>query len=52
MKPLTCNRCGYQWMPRKPQKPVVCAKCKRDDWNRKPVMDGLTRATSAKGGKG
>jgi predicted Zn-ribbon and HTH transcriptional regulator len=35
MKPLKCKRCGHEWMPRKPQKPPVCAKCKRADWNKR-----------------
>lgn len=34
MKQLECQRCGHTWMPRKPQKPPVCAKCKRADWSK------------------
>ena len=28
----TCQRCGASWLPRYPQPPRVCPKCKRDDW--------------------
>jgi len=30
----TCLRCGYQWWPRSPGKPMACAKCKSFYWNR------------------
>jgi len=30
---LECNRCGYKWVPRTTQKPKVCPKCKRHDWD-------------------
>jgi hypothetical protein len=38
---LTCRRCGYEWAPRYPRLPAVCARCKRFDWNEeKPVRGG------------
>jgi predicted Zn-ribbon and HTH transcriptional regulator len=40
MKPLICKRCGHEWMPRKPKKPPVCARCKRADWNISKPRDG------------
>ena len=32
----TCNRpqCGHSWTPRKPEKPIVCPKCKSPYWDR------------------
>jgi len=35
MKPIskrTCLRCGATWYPRKPEKPVRCAKCRSPYW--------------------
>lgn len=29
-----CLRCGYEWIPRKNETPVRCAKCKNPYWNR------------------
>lgn len=36
---LRCNRCGYEWFPRAPQHPAVCAnkQCKSPYWNKKRV---------------
>ena len=36
---FTCERCGHEWIPRKPWKegdplPTVCPKCKSPYWNR------------------
>ena len=33
-KPLTCNRCGAKWTPRRKEPPVQCPKCKSPYWNR------------------
>jgi len=34
IKPKKCLRCGYEWYPRKPGKPVRCAKCKTPYWDK------------------
>jgi len=36
MVPLTgCRcRCGHEWLPREPEKPRVCPKCKSANWDR------------------
>lgn len=31
---LECKRCGHEWIPRKPQKPKVCPKCKSAYWDK------------------
>lgn len=37
---LTCRRCGYQWIPRKPR-PVSCPDCKHRRWDQ--VKEGNRR---------
>jgi predicted Zn-ribbon and HTH transcriptional regulator len=32
-KGYKCDRCGYEWTPRKKEKPIVCPKCKSPYWN-------------------
>jgi predicted Zn-ribbon and HTH transcriptional regulator len=27
-------RCGHEWLPREPEKPRVCPKCKSANWDR------------------
>ena len=34
---LTCNRCGYNWIPR--VNPVQCPKCKSYNWNKLKDFD-------------
>ena len=29
---LTCQRCGYEWMPRSSRLPVQCPRCKSRYW--------------------
>lgn len=29
----TCVRCGHTWIPRTPDKPIVCPKCKSPYWD-------------------
>lgn len=32
---LGCRcRCGHEWLPREPEKPRVCPKCKSANWDR------------------
>jgi hypothetical protein len=33
---LKCKRpgCGHTWIPRRPEPPKVCPKCKQPDWNK------------------
>ena len=33
VKMLACKRCGYKWIPRKPELPVTCPKCRSPYWN-------------------
>ena len=32
---LRCNRCGHEWIPRRPKEPDVCPKCSSRYWNKK-----------------
>ena len=29
-----CSRCGHEWIPRKPEHPRVCPRCKSPFWDR------------------
>jgi DNA-directed RNA polymerase subunit RPC12/RpoP len=29
-----CCRCQHEWHPRKPERPVVCPRCKSAWWNK------------------
>lgn len=31
---LKCRRCGHEWVPRYPQVPLRCAKCRSSYWQR------------------
>lgn len=32
---LGCRcRCGHEWLPREPEKPRTCPKCKTPNWDR------------------
>ena len=31
---LSCTRCGHTWIPRRPEPPKVCPKCKSPYWDR------------------
>jgi len=31
---LKCLRCGHEWFPRKPEKPLVCPGCNSPYWDR------------------
>lgn len=31
---LTCLKCGHTWVPRKPELPLTCPKCRQAGWNR------------------
>ena len=36
-----CERCGYEWIPRKKNKyPRVCPKCKSPYWDRPKINKG------------
>ena len=35
---VKCNRCGYEWYPRKPEPPKYCAGCNSPYWNKERVM--------------
>lgn len=34
MEGWKCERCGYEWVPRKPDYPRVCVRCKSPYWDR------------------
>lgn len=29
-----CVRCAHQWLPKKPERPLICPKCKSAYWDR------------------
>ena len=31
---LTCKRCGHEWWPRSPGKPIKCPKCQTMRWDK------------------
>jgi hypothetical protein len=33
-----CKRCGHKWIPRRPQKPKVCPKCKSPYWKKDRIL--------------
>ena len=38
---LGCRcRCGHEWLPREPEKPRVCPKCKSANWDRPKKFEG------------
>lgn len=38
---LGCRcRCGHEWLPREPEKPRVCPKCKSANWDRPKIREG------------
>jgi len=37
MKKYRCKRCGHAWYPRKPEKSLLCPKCKSAYWDREKV---------------
>ncbi len=38
---LGCRcRCGHEGLPREPEKPRVCPKCKSANWDRPKVREG------------
>ncbi len=39
-----CLRCNYEWYPRSPQKPTVCAKCRSKYWD-KPYVRRVKEKT-------
>ena len=45
---LKCRRpgCGHQWIPRRPDMPKVCPKCKQTDWNQKRKPAKLVTVTA------
>ena len=50
MKKCQCQKCNYQWEPRK-EKPKACPECKSRDWYKellkedvKSLIDGLRNA--------
>ncbi len=43
---VTCNRCGYEWTPRKGVTPKQCTRCKSPYWN-KPRVQLLFRRPPA-----
>ncbi|KKK90963.1 hypothetical protein LCGC14_2717700, partial [marine sediment metagenome] len=34
---LTCNRCGYEWIPRSDKRPKNCPKCASPYWDKERV---------------
>lgn len=34
MEKLKCNKCGYEWYPRRPELPISCPSCKSREWNK------------------
>lgn len=34
-KTYYCNLCGYEWVGRVDNNPVICAACKNYNWNKK-----------------
>ncbi|HEV3258372.1 MAG TPA: hypothetical protein VG013_15945 [Gemmataceae bacterium] len=32
-------RCGHEWLPRGPEKPRVCPKCKSATWDRPKLWE-------------
>ena len=45
MKQDVCLRCGHTWYRRKPERPVMCPKCKSPYWD-KPRRFGKDRNES------
>ena len=43
---LTCLRCGGEWIPRRPEEPLRCAKCGSQYWS-KPRRE-LSESPAAK----
>lgn len=35
-----CTRCGHEWFPRTPEKPMVCPKCKSPYWDKPRKNEG------------
>ncbi len=31
---LRCLKCRYEWIPRKPGRPLTCPKCRQAGWDR------------------
>jgi len=34
VKGYKCERCSYEWLPRKEKSPTTCPKCKSPYWNK------------------
>ncbi len=41
---VKCLRCGWRWIPRKPEQPRWCPACNSPYWNRKRVRRGAPKA--------
>lgn len=52
MKAVMCNRCGYEWTPRKAGRPPRCNSCDSRRWDspKETAVVGETDAPSAKAG--
>lgn len=38
---FTCLRCGHEWAPKKPEKPLRCAYCKSPYWEKPPSQESV-----------
>jgi primosomal protein N' len=41
---LKCLKCGYEWIPRKADRPKECPDCKRRNWDADGTGDGRSAA--------
>lgn len=39
VKGWKCDRCGHEWIPRGPKKPIVCPSCMSPYWDMKRKED-------------
>jgi predicted Zn-ribbon and HTH transcriptional regulator len=39
LKGYQCERCNHTWVPREPETPRVCPKCKSAYWNAKRKLE-------------
>jgi hypothetical protein len=45
---LQCKRCSHKWIPRNPEKPRICPKCKSPYWD-KPKLTHVTHIIETRG---
>jgi len=47
-KGYECTRCGYQWIPRGKNKPLVCPDCNSPYWDKERTREGDYKKKEAK----